>query len=186
LKIKPVPILILYAHPHGRRSTANRQLIEAITGLPGVEVRDLYERYPDYDIDVLAEREAARKADLIVFQYPTQWYGPPPLLRLWIDAVLGLGWAHGPDGTALVGKHFWCVTTTGGDRDSYAPDGLHGYPYAAFLPPLLQLARLCGMIWLPPWIIHGVPNLDADALWAWATRYRDRLVSYPAWVADPD
>jgi len=186
LNIANISMLILYAHPHGRRSTANRQLIEAVAGLPGLAVRDLYERYPDYDIDVRAEREAARQADLIVFQYPTQWYGLPPLLKLWIDAVLALGWAHGPGGTALAGKHFWCVTTTGGDRDSYTPDGLHGYPYAAFLPPLIQLARLCGMIWLPPWIIHGVPNLDADALWAWATRYRDRLVSYPSWVADPD
>lgn len=181
-----IPIIVLYAHPHGRRSTANRQLIEAVAGLPGVAVRDLYERYPDYDIDVRAEQEAARGAELIVFQYPTYWYSLPPLLKQWIDSVLAHGWAYGPGGTALAGKHLWCVTTTGGEQAAYAPSGIHGYPYETFIPPLVQTARLCGMIWLPPWIIHGVPYLDADVMRAWATRYRDRLDTYPAWVADTD
>jgi glutathione-regulated potassium-efflux system ancillary protein KefF len=184
LKTAKIPIVVLYAHPHGRRSTANRPLIEAVADLPGVAVRDLYERYPDYDIDARAEQQAAREAELIVFQYPTYWYSLPPLLKLWIDSVLAHGWAYGPGGTALAGKHLWCVTTTGGDRVAYTSGGTHGCSYEAFLPPLVQTARLCGMIWLPPWIIHGVPYLDADALRAWAARYRDRLATYPAWVAD--
>lgn len=98
--------------------------------------------------------------------------------------MLAHGWAYGPGGTALAGKHLWCVTTTGGEEAAYRPGGYHGYPYETFLPPLIQTARLCGMIWLPPRIIHGVPQLDADALQAEAARYRDRLVRYPAWTAD--
>jgi glutathione-regulated potassium-efflux system ancillary protein KefF len=176
---------VLYAHPHGRRSTANRRLIEAVADLPGVTIHDLYQRYPDYDIDLRAEQAAVQTAALVVFQYPTYWYSLPPLLKLWIDTVLTPGWAHGPGGTALAGKHLWCVTTTGGDRASYAPDGIHGYPYEAFLPPLVQTARLCGMVWLPPWVLHGVPQFDAE-LPAWAARYRQRLATYPTWVADPD
>lgn len=131
-----------------------------------------------------AEQVAVQAADLIVLQYPTYWYSPPPLLKLWIDTVLAHGWAHGPGGTALAGKHLWCVTTTGGDRIAYESGGYHGYPYEAFLPPLIQTARLCKMVWLPPRIIHGVPSLDADALQAEAIAYRERLASYPAWVAD--
>ncbi len=175
---------MLYAHPHGRRSTANRWLIEAVADLPGVAVRDLYERYPDYDIDARAEQDAVQTAELIVFQYPTYWYSLPPLLKLWIDTVLAHGWAYGPSGTALAGKHLWCVTTTGGEQTAYAPDGFHGYPYEAFLPPLVQTARLCGMIWLPPWVLHGVPYLDADTLQTEAARYCERLAAYPAWVAE--
>lgn len=154
--------------------------------MPGVAVRNLYERYPDFDIDARAEQQAIQSAELLVFQYPTYWYSPPPLLKLWIDTVLEPGWAYGPGGTALAGKHWWCVTTTGGARSSYTADNLHGYPYETFLPPLIQTARLCGMHWLPPWVLHGVPHLDEDALRDWATRYRDRLADYPAWVADTD
>lgn len=178
------PVIVLYAHPQGQRSTANRCLIEAVTGLSGVAVHDLYERYPDCDIDARVEQEAIRAAELIVFQYPTYWYSPPHLLKFWIETVLAHGWAYGVGGTALAGKHLWCVTTTGGERAAYAPDGIHGYPYETFLPPLIQTARLCGMFWLPPWIIHDVPHLDADALRDWATRYRERLATYPTWVAD--
>ena len=159
-------------------------MIEAVAGLPGVAIHDLYERYPDYDIDAPAEQAAIQAADLIVFQYPTYWYSLPPLLKLWIDTVLAHGWAYGPGGTALAGKHLWCVTTTGGEETAYRPGGYHGYPYETFLPPLIQTARLCGMIWLPPRIIHGIPHFDADALQAEVARYRDRLASYPAWVAD--
>ena len=71
-------------------------------------------------------------------------------------------------------------------QSSYAAESLHGHPYETFLPPLIQTARLCGMNWLPPWVLHGVPHLGDDALRAWAARYRDRLARYPAWVADPD
>lgn len=175
---------MLYAHPHNQRSTANRRLIEAVADVPGVAVRDLYERYPDFDIDTQAEQGVAQAAELIVFQYPTYWYSPPALLKLWIETVLAHGWAYGPGGAALAGKHLWCVTTTGGEQTAYEPDGYHGYPYEMFLPPLVQTARLCGMIWLPPWVIHGIPYLDATTLYAQVAHYRERLATYPAWVTD--
>lgn len=161
-------------------------MIQAVADLPEVAVRDLYERYPDFDIDARVEQQAIQAAELLVFQYPTYWYSLPPLLKLWIDTVLEHGWAYGPGGTALAGKHLWCVTTTGGEQSSYTVEGAHGHPYESFLPPLIQTARLCGMIWLPPWVLHGVPHLDADTLRDWSARYRDRLARYPAWAADSD
>ena len=114
-------IVVLYAHPRGQRSNANRRLIDAAAAVPGVAVRNLYERYPDFDIDAGAEQQAIQSAELLVFQYPTYWYSPPPLLKLWIDTVLEPGWAYGPGGTALAGKHWWCVTTTGGARAATPP-----------------------------------------------------------------
>lgn len=177
---------MIYAHPHSRRSSANRRLIEAAVTVPGVTVHDLYEHYPDFNIDAQAEQRALQTADLLVLQYPTHWYSLPPLLKLWIDTVLEYGWAYGPDGTALTGKHLWCVTTTGGLQDSYSAKGIHGHAYEDFLLPLRQTTRLCGMNWLPPWVLHGVPHLDTDALLAWSAHYRDRLTRYPTWIADPN
>ena len=98
-------ILIIYAHPYPHHSHANKRMLEHARTLEGVEVRSLYQLYPDFNIDIAAEQEALSRADLIVWQHPMQWYSIPPLLKLWIDKVFSHGWAYGHGGTALHGKH---------------------------------------------------------------------------------
>jgi len=98
-------ILIIYAHPYPRHSHANKRMLEQARTLDGVEVRSLYQLYPDFNIDIAAEQEAISRADLVVWQHPLQWYSVPPLLKLWMDKVLTHGWAYGEGGTALHGKH---------------------------------------------------------------------------------
>ncbi len=73
-------ILIIYAHPYPRHSHANQRLLQAVRDLPEVEVRSLYELYPDFNIDINAEQQALERADLVVLQHPMQWYSFPPLL----------------------------------------------------------------------------------------------------------
>src|SRR5690606_1848876 len=107
-------ILIIYAHPYPRHSHANKRMIEHAAPLDGVEIRSLYELYPDFDIDISAEQAAVERADLIVWQHPMQWYGVPPLLKLWMDKVLSHGWAYGEGGHALHGKQLLWAVTTGG------------------------------------------------------------------------
>lgn len=105
-------ILIIYAHPYPHHSHANKRMLEQARTLEGVEIRSLYQLYPDFNIDIAAEQEALSRADLIVWQHPMQWYSIPPLLKLWIDKVFSHGWAYGHGGTALHGKHLlWAVTT---------------------------------------------------------------------------
>ena len=106
--------LVLAAHPNWRESRVNRRLLEAARAVGSAAVRDLYSLYPDFDIDVDAEQEAAQAADLIVLLHPIQWYSMPPLQKLWFDEVLTYGWAYGHDGTALQGRDMWLVATTGG------------------------------------------------------------------------
>ena len=98
-------ILIIYAHPYPHHSHANKRMLEQARTLEGVEIRSLYQLYPDFNIDIAAEQEALSRADLIVWQHPMQWYSIPPLLKLWIDKVFSHGWAYGHGGTALHGKH---------------------------------------------------------------------------------
>jgi len=45
-------VLILHVHPAVEQSRANAALCAAVKGLPGVSLRDLYEIYPDFFIDV--------------------------------------------------------------------------------------------------------------------------------------
>ena len=109
-------ILIIYAHPYPQHSHANKRMLEQAGTLEGVEIRSLYQLYPDFNIDVAAEQAALARADLVIWQHPMQWYSVPPLLKLWMDKVLSHGWAYGHNGIALRGKSLmWAVTTGGGD-----------------------------------------------------------------------
>ncbi|RYF43308.1 MAG: NAD(P)H dehydrogenase [Comamonadaceae bacterium] len=174
-------IYMVAAHPDLRDSRVNRQLLAAAQAAAGVQLRDLYASYPDYDIDVAAEQAAAGAATLLVLLHPVQWYSMPALLKLWLDEVLAHGWAYGPGGTALQGKDLWLVATTGGAESSYHPQGYNRYFFDAFLPPYEQTAALCGMRFLPPLVLHGAHSASSDEVHAHVGVFRDRLQSYPQW-----
>ncbi len=78
-------IALIYAHPHPARSRANRALLDAARCAAGVTVRSLYDAYPDFGIDVAAERRLLDGAGLVVWQHPIMWYAAPALLKLWFD-----------------------------------------------------------------------------------------------------
>src|SRR5687767_9965001 len=131
-------IELIYAHPYPARSRANALLLGAVRELPEVNVRVLYELYPDFAIDVESEQERLRTATAVVWQHPIYWYSVPPLLKLWFDKVLALGFAYGKGGSALHGKRCQWVVTTGGDPPSYGAQGMHSHPFASFVAPVEQ------------------------------------------------
>lgn len=176
-------VLVLYAHPAPQRAPLMRALAAAARALPGVQVQDLYELYPDFDVDAAHERRLLNGSRLVVFLHPIRWYGMPSLLKEWLEAVLQPGWAYahsdaGPGAGALAGKGFWLVTTTGSGPEAYRPGGLHGRPFADFLPPFEQLAALCGMDWIEPFVMHGAAHVDLVAVEALADEFRRRLLGY--------
>lgn len=173
-------IALIYAHPHPARSRANRMLLEAARRVPSVTVRSLYDSYPDFEIDVAAERKLLLESRLIIWQHPLMWYSAPALQKLWFDTVLTDGWATGEGGTALVGKSCLWVTTTGAPSAGYTPEGVHKFPFAAFMPAMEMTARYCGMHWLPPLVVHGAHQIDDHALHHHAAEYRRRLQGFVA------
>ena len=70
-----------------------RPLRDAAAANPRVTVHDLYEAYPDFDID--AEQRLLEAHDIVIFQQPFYWYSVPPLIKQWCDLVLEHGWAYG-------------------------------------------------------------------------------------------
>lgn len=168
-------IALVYAHPYPDRSRANRLLLDAVADLPGLEVRRLYDRYPDFGIDVAAEQAWLARADTLVWQHPIYWYSVPGLMKQWIDKVLSHGWAYGEGGTALRGKRTLWVCTTGGDPAAYGHDGMHAHDFATYEPPIRQTVRFCGMEWLEPIVVHGAHRVPESELIACAARYRARL-----------
>jgi glutathione-regulated potassium-efflux system ancillary protein KefF len=180
-------VVVVVAHPQMEHSRLNRRLMRSARDAPArpdgraVQVRDLYDLYPDYAIDVAAEQDALRAAELIVWQHPIQWYSMPALMKLWVDDVLAFGWAYGPGGTALRGKDLWLVVSTGGPEESYHAAGFNRHAFEAFLPAYAQTAELCGMRFLPPLVFHGAHRAGEAALRAHATRYVRLLQDYPHW-----
>ena len=168
-------VLVLFAHPDLARSRVNRRLLEAASGLDGVTVHDLYEAYPDLDIDVGREQSLLVAHDAVILQHPFYWYSTPAILKQWQDLVLAHGWAYGRGGTALVGKVLLLALTAGGSETSYRREGHNRFTIRELLAPLEQTARLCGMVYLPPYVVHGTHGLGDDAIRDHAARYRDLL-----------
>jgi glutathione-regulated potassium-efflux system ancillary protein KefF len=175
-------ILLIYAHPHHSRSIAQRTLLEAVRDLPGVEVNALYDRYPDFSIDVAREQALLRAARLVIWQHPLYWYAPPALLKLWFENVLTRGFAFGvggeAGGDALAGKDCLWVTSTGATADAYRPEGMHQHAFDAFVPTVKETAQFCKMNWLAPIVVHGAHQIARSELEEYAAVYRTRIGSW--------
>ena len=168
-------VLILFAHPAFRGSRINRRLADAVRDLDGVTFHDLYEAYPDLDIDVHREQDLLLRHDIVVFQHPFFWYSTPAILKEWQDLVLEHGWAYGHEGRALEGKTLLSVITTGGSEEAYCAEGSNRFSMRQLLAPIEQTARLCGMEYLPPFVVHSTFRLSAQELDGHAADYR-RLI----------
>jgi len=171
-------ILVLFAHLNLKGSRINRAMLEAIGDLDQVEVHDLLELYPDFYIDVVAERRALVAADLLVLQHPLYWYSAPAIIKHWQDLVLERGFAYGPGGTALRGKTMLQAVSTGGPVASYRVEGAHGGPLIEYLRPFQQMARFTGMHPLPPLVIQGGLTATDAQIAAHAARYRAMLAGF--------
>jgi glutathione-regulated potassium-efflux system ancillary protein KefG len=165
-------VLILFAHPAFEKSRINRRLTEAVQSLTGVTFHDLYQAYPDLDIDVVHEQELLTAHDVVVMQHPFYWYSTPSVLKEWEDLVLEHGWAYGHDGTALRGKMMLTAITAGGSAASYGRGGDNHYTIREFLAPIERTAVLCGMTYLAPFVVHGTHALGQDEIERYAADYR--------------
>lgn len=157
-------VLVLFAHPAQRTNSINVAMAKRVGQLDSVTFVDLYAEYPRFEVDI--EREQARLLahDVIVFQFPLFWYSTPALLKQWQDLVLEYGFAYGPKGKRLAGKRVIASVTTGGSANDYSAQGGNKHPFPYFLLPLRQTAELCGMTFLPPFVLHSANHIDtADA-----------------------
>ena len=173
-------ILVIHAHPYPAHSRVCKELLAAVRDLPDVEVRSLYDLYPDFDIDIATEQQALARAQLVVWLHPIYWYSAPGLLKHWFDKVLALGWAYGRGGTALHGKHCLWVASIGGAEHTYAEDHSNLLPFGAYMAPIEQTARYCGMHWEKPELVFDTHEISHDKLQARAGQLRERLAAWRA------
>lgn len=169
-------ILILFAHPALQKSRVNRILIEGLGDIEGVTFHDLYQAYPELDLDVQAEKELLLRHEVIVFHHPFFWYSTPPILKEWQDLVLEHGWAYGSAGNALKGKLFFNVITSGGRGEAYTEQGYNNFTVRQLLAPIEQTVNLCKMVFLPPFVVHGTHSISRESILQHKEKYY-RLLS---------
>lgn len=155
-------ILILFAHPAFQKSRINKILIEGLKDMEGVTFRDLYQIYPEMDIEVKVEQELMDQHDILIFHHPFYWYSTPAILKEWQDLVLQHGWAYGSQGTALKDKLFLQVLTTGAQQKAYCQQGYNKFSIRQLLVPFEQSVNLCQMKYLPPLVIHGTHTITKE------------------------
>lgn len=177
-------VLVLFAHPRLEKSRSNRALLNHLP--PSVTFRDLYEIYPDFNVNIEEEQRLLLAHDILVFHHPLYWYSAPPLVKQWIDLVLSFGWAYGPGGVALKGKVAFHVLTTGGPEAAYQLSGFHAFTLADFLRPWQRTITLCGMTWLPPFAVHGTHRLTDAELEEFGRQYAQLLTGLAAGDLRPE
>lgn len=169
-------ILILFAHPLFEKSFVNQELVRHIPISNHITFHDLYEEYPEFDINVKHEQSLLEKHDIIIWHHPMYWYSCPPLLKQWIDMVLEYGWAYGKNGNALNGKSIFQVMTTGGAKENYCATGRDRFSIPELLEPFNQTAKVCNMNYLPPFVVHGTHKMNEEEAINHAKTYAELLL----------
>ncbi len=170
-------ILIIFAHPALQNSRVNSQLIDYIKDIDGVTFHDLYEAYPDFNIDITREQNLLVEHDIVIFHHPLLWFSVPALVREWMDLVFQHMWAYGKTGKSLQGKKLFNVVTVGGRELMFKHDGAHENTLVEFLAPIRQAVRMCGMDFLPPFAVYGTRTITKEEVEAHGQEYKKLLLA---------
>lgn len=137
--------------------------------------------------DVAIEIKHLEWADIIVLQFPLWWWGPPAILKGWLDRVLVSGFAIGvpKPGTRqwlrygegrLAGRRGLVAITTGGREAQFARRGING-PIEDILFPLTHgVFHYTGMSPLAPFVAFRTARATATDFESIRSRYIGRLL----------
>ena len=160
-------VLIVVAHPNRESFTHNWAAASAEGARAAghdVAICDLYADGFDPVAAAPPEPQLAqlKAADWIILHFPLWWYGPPAMLKGWIDRVLVYGdtydveapFERGP----LRGKRaLFCVSA--GVQPAYCGPSGQGGDARLQLWPFAHALRFAGVAVLEPYV---VPGIDSD------------------------
>jgi NAD(P)H dehydrogenase (quinone) len=137
------------------------------------EQRSAYERGVA-PADVAAEMAKLQRADVVLFQFPLWWWGPPAILKGWFDRVFVYGGLHSSarrfERGPLAGRRAMLSVTLGSPAKACGYDGRDGDTRLVLWPVLMTL-HYVGLAVLPPMLVHGVSG-GSDAAAARALEAR--------------
>jgi len=134
--------------------------------------------------DVHAQLAAIEQADLLILQYPMWWYGPPAILKGWLDRVFVYGRTYTGrqryDRGYFRGKRALLSVTTGGPEATFQYNGRNG-DIEHLLWPMQFSLYYVGFTVLAPFVAFGVEGgLKYSAADEMARRLADYQRGYEA------
>lgn len=163
-------ILLLSAHPDITNSKANAALLAAVSDLENVKIVDIYKApftAENYSADLAS-------ADVVVFQFPFWWGGPPAKMKEWLDTFM-MGFQESP---GVSGKKVLLATTVGSPESAYRAGGYDHFTIDEYLRPYEGAFAYAQMEYLTPFAVYGVSLPDGEvAIAAGAKAYRALLQS---------
>lgn len=139
--------------------------------------------------DVRTEQQKITWADTLVFHFPMWWFGPPAVLKGWLDRVLVQGFAFGLRGAdgrtlrygegGLAGKRAMVITSVGARAKSFGPRGIHGYINQVLWPLMHGTFWYTGMAAHEPFVVHAADRLTRDGYGDCVRELRERLSALP-------
>ncbi|MDM1294167.1 NAD(P)H-dependent oxidoreductase [Sphingobacterium sp. N143] len=156
--------LIIVIHPTIKESVINKRWVAEFEKYPErYEVHQLYEKYPDEKLDVLAEQRLIEKYDKIVFQFPLYWFNCPPLFKKWLDEVLSYGWAYGKSsGYKMAGKKIALAISVGVDEQEYSQNGKYKYTLDQLTSPFEITFDYVKATYRPLFAFYGIERNASD------------------------
>ena len=121
---------------------------------------------PEGGADIADHLDALRSADHLILHFPIWWYGPPAILKGWIDRVLVHGDTYDTaapfESGPLRGKRALFCVSAGVRAEQCGPSG-RGGDARLQLWPLAHALRFAGMSVLEPYILPGVDSAKSPA-----------------------
>ncbi|KAH0619740.1 hypothetical protein JD844_000684 [Phrynosoma platyrhinos] len=129
--------------------------------------------------DIVEEQKKLAAADLVIFQFPMQWFGLPAILKGWYDRVLTSGFAYSYRSMYEQGpfqkKKAVLSFTTGGMGSMYTPDGINGDINVILWPIQSGTLHFCGFQILEPQIAFSIGHTPADVRTQILEKWKKRL-----------
>lgn len=149
--------LVIIIHPTMENSLINKRWKEELEKFPEkLTVHDLYEAYPDGNINIEKEQKMIEAYGNIIFQFPFYWFSSPPLLKKWFDEVLVYGWAFGSkSGYKLKDKKIALALSTGIDKQGYSESGKYKYTINELLRPFELTFEYIKADYKKPFVYYG-------------------------------
>lgn len=137
--------------------------------------------------DVQAEHEKLARAELLVIQFPLWWYGPPAILKGWLDRVLTDSFAYDAEIDPVSGfprrygdggltrRKALIVVTVGEDERTLGPRGVSGDLDSLLFPLTHGALWYVGIEALDLHIVHDADSLGSAGVDQEVGRLQERL-----------
>lgn len=152
--MKKNKILILFAHPLYEKSRVNQIINKYIPDSEYITFNDLYEEYPEFEINTNREQDLILEHDIIIWQHPLYWYSCPALLKQWMDMVLHFESDKDLDIHQLKGKAVFQVMSIGPQNHSFLDSQPDNRDVLDYLLPFQRTVEYSNMNYLPPYLVR--------------------------------